>query len=288
MSRSGRFILGVLLVFLSANFAISAAAENTITIANFNIQMFSPKKAAKPEIMDTLAKIISRFDIVAIQRIRDPNYEAIEKLEQATDALGIDYSYIIGPRLGRTSSKEQYAYLYKAGVVAPDGFYTYEDPTNTFHRAPLIAKFKVKDGTLGFVLITIHTDPKAAKEEINALPKVVEDAKEHFPGEKDFIILGDLNADCTYFEGDDMSSPLADPQYTWLIDNSVATNLASESCAHNRIIVTTAMAKEDYASAMGSGAFRFDEAFGLSPNQAKQVSNHYPVFSTFFTDRDTD
>jgi deoxyribonuclease-1-like protein len=146
----------------------------------------------------------------------------------------------------------------------------------------------VKDGTLGFVLITIHTDPNAAKKEIKALPKVVKDAKEHFPGEKDFIILGDLNADCTYFEEDDMSSPLRDPQYTWLIDNSVDTSLASESCTHNRIIVTTAMAKEDYASAMGSGAFRFDEAFGLSPNQAKRVSDRYPVFSTFFTDRDTD
>jgi endonuclease/exonuclease/phosphatase family metal-dependent hydrolase len=225
---------------------------------------------------------------VAILEIRDPTYEAIEKLEQQTNALGVDYSYIIGPSLGRTSSKEQYAYMYKVGVVAPEGFYTYEDPANTFHRPPLIAKFKANNGTLGFVLITVHTDPDEAKEEIDALPKVLEDAKEHFPGEKDFIILGDLNADCTYFEEDDMSSPLRDPQYTWLIDSSVDTSLASESCVHNRIIVTTAMAKEDYASAMGSGAFRFDEAFGLSPNQAKQVSDHYPVFSTFFTERDTD
>ena len=56
--------------------------------------------------MDTIVKIISQFDIVAIQEIRDK--------------FGTDYNYVIGPRLGRTSSsKEQYAYMYRADTVEP-------------------------------------------------------------------------------------------------------------------------------------------------------------------------
>jgi hypothetical protein len=238
MRRLHRFVLCVSLIILSTSFAIPSAAENTITIANFNVQVFGQKKAAQPEVMDPLAKTLSRFDIVAIQKIRVPTYNAIEKLEQEIDALGIDYSYIIGPRLGRTSSKEQYAFMYRIGVVAPEEFYTYRDRTNRFHRAPFIAKFKTKDGTPGFILRTIHIDPDEAKKEINALPKVVENARDHFPGEKDFIILGNLNADCSYFDEDDLSSPLRDPEYTWLIDNAVDTSLASRSCTYDRIIIT--------------------------------------------------
>jgi hypothetical protein len=80
MSRFGRFALRFLLVLLSVTVAILLAADSTITIANFNIQVFGQKKASKPEVMYTLAKIISRFDIVAIQEIRDPTYNVIEAM----------------------------------------------------------------------------------------------------------------------------------------------------------------------------------------------------------------
>lgn len=70
MHRIGKFALGFLLLFLSLAVAIPLAAESTITIANFNVQVFGQKKASKPDVVDTLAKIISRFDIVATQELR--------------------------------------------------------------------------------------------------------------------------------------------------------------------------------------------------------------------------
>jgi len=91
----------------------SSSPVDTIRIASFNIQVFGRSKASKPEVMEVLANIISQFDVVAIQEIRDKSGKAIKDLEVAVDDLGENYDFIIGPRLGRTSSKEQYAYIYR-------------------------------------------------------------------------------------------------------------------------------------------------------------------------------
>ena len=74
--------------------------------------------------MSVLARILSQYDLVALQEIRDAEGTAIEKLESAVDGQGTDYEYLIGPRLGRTSSKEQYAFLYRVSTVTPGESYT--------------------------------------------------------------------------------------------------------------------------------------------------------------------
>ena len=49
----------------------STTGYETITIASFNIQIFGKTKAGKPDVMAVLPPIISEFDIVAIQEIRE-------------------------------------------------------------------------------------------------------------------------------------------------------------------------------------------------------------------------
>jgi len=56
--------------------------------------------------MEVLSKIISPFDVVAIQEIRDKSGKAIKDLEVAVDGLGENYDFLIGPWLGRSNSKE--------------------------------------------------------------------------------------------------------------------------------------------------------------------------------------
>ena len=186
----------------------STTTLTTIRIASFNIQVFGRAKASKDEVMEILANTISQFDIVAIQEIRDKSGTAIKALEVAVDDIGVNYDFVIGPRLGRTTSKEQYAYFYKTDVIEVEGSYTYDDSGNdTFHRELYIAKFKVKNGNLDFAMINIHVDPGEATSEINALPSVISNAQSHFT-ESDVILLGDLNADCNYFDEDNTTSPL--------------------------------------------------------------------------------
>lgn len=93
--------------------------------------------------------------------------------------------------------------------------YTYPDSNDRFQREPYVANFKVKNGNFDFVLVTIHTDPDTAAQEINELPMVVDDARSKYPGEGDFIVMGDLNADCTYFNKNSQS-PLKSSDYYWL------------------------------------------------------------------------
>jgi len=265
------------------------SSNDTIAIASFKIQVFGKTKAGKPEVMSILARIIHQFDIVAIQEIRDKSGTAMEKLEAEVDALGVDYEYVTGPRLGRTESKEQYAYMYRPDRVVYVGSYTFPVAQDIFHREPFVGKFAANNGDFDFLLLNIHTNPDEATAEMNALPIAVEDAKVRFSEEKDFIVLGNLNADCprqgNYFDENDLTSSLRSTMFTWLIDNSMDTNLAQSSCTYDRIIITE-HTKEDWTGK--AGVYRFDEIFDLNPDQAKKVSDHYPVWAIFHINHDSD
>jgi endonuclease/exonuclease/phosphatase family metal-dependent hydrolase len=261
-------------------------SSDTIIIANFNIQVFGKAKVRKTDVMVVLAKTITQFDIVAVQEIRDKSGTAIKSLEHAVDTMGADYKYIIGPRLGRTSLKEQYAFMYNTKTISAGESYTFNDQADFFHRDPFIAQFHANNGNFDFVLITLHADPDEATREINTIPMVVRDAQNHFPDEKDFIVLGDLYADCKYFDEDDPTSPLRNPEFVWLITNDMDTNLAKSSCTYDRIVITSMSTTEDYAGK--SGVFRFDSVFRLTDTTAKKVSDHYPVYGVFYVNRDGD
>lgn len=253
-----------------------------LSIANFNIQVFGIAKARKADVMETLAKTLSRFDVVAIQEIRDKSSEAIKALEERVDALGQDYTALTGPRLGRTASQEQYAYLYRTDTLECLGAYTYDDTArDQFHREPFIAHFRARHGAFSFVLITIHTDPDDATAEIRALSDVVADARVHFPDEPRIILLGDFNADCAYYDEEESVSDLRNDHYLWLITNDMDTNVAASECTYDRIVITSETAPYHAGKAQ---VFRFDEAFGLSPKEARAVSDHYPVYALFNTE----
>ncbi len=177
--------------------------------------------------------------------------------------------------------------MYNTETIVAGESYTFDDSSgDIFHREPFIANFTVKNGKYDFILITIHTDPDDATEEINSIPITVKDAQNHFPDEKDFIVLGDLNADCKYFDEDDQTSPMRNSEFMWLISNDMDTNIAKSSCAYDRIIITADTTVEDYVD--NSGVFLFDQIFSLSSKEAKRVSYHYPVYCEFYISKDLD
>lgn len=254
----------------------TSADSKTIIIASFNIQLFGTTKTSNFEVMGILAETIAQFDLVAIQGIRDKTGTAIKILEVKASDFGTDYDFIISPRLGRTTSKEQYAFFYKTSAIEVKGSYTFSDDNDKFQRDPFIAYFKSKDGSFDFVVINIHTDPDKATEEINALPGVISDAKNHY-SEPDVILLGDLNADGNYYDENNYNLPLRSSKYIWLITNNMDTTVADSSNTYDRIIITSATA-ENFMNI--AGVFRFDQQFEMNC-EPKEVSNHYPVFAKF-------
>jgi endonuclease/exonuclease/phosphatase family metal-dependent hydrolase len=172
----------------------------TIRIASFNIQAFGQTKLAKPQVMETLVNLVRRFDIVAIQEIRSKQQDVMPRfVELINKDGGRQYDFVISRRLGRTSSQEQYAFVFDAQRVEVDRRYCYTvaDPGDRLHREPFVAAFRARgpppDQAFTFTLINIHTDPDEVDQELNALDDVYRAVQYDGRGEDDVILLGDLN-----------------------------------------------------------------------------------------------
>jgi hypothetical protein len=90
---------------------------DVIRIASFNIQVFGEQKISNPDVVRILADVIRHFDIVAVQEIRDERQSLLPNFLQIVNGPGARYDYAIGPRLGRTTSKEQYAYIFNTDTI---------------------------------------------------------------------------------------------------------------------------------------------------------------------------
>jgi endonuclease/exonuclease/phosphatase family metal-dependent hydrolase len=265
-----------------------------VTIANFNIQIFGQSKRSKPEVMAVLTHTARRFDIMAVEEFRDETETTIPYYLAQINALpGPEYAVISSPRLGRTSSKENYAFFFNTQTVrlVPGSNYTFQDPssgtsTDLFQREPFVAHFQVVNGTFDFVLIVIHTEPDGTPQELGYLPLVLTDARNHFPAENDFIMLGDMNADCSYLSQSEAAAlQIRNASFVWVVPDSADTTTKSTDCAYDRVILTEGV-REDFTG--NWGIFRFDNEFNLNQSQTEDVSDHYPVWADFWVANDTD
>src|SRR5262245_16493204 len=161
-----------------------------IRIASFNIQVFGEKKAQNQPVMQTLAAIIRNFHVVAIQEIRTQDDYFIDNfLRNYVNQQGRYYDKVVGPRLGRSNSKEQYAFLYDTAAIElnPASVYTVNDPEDLLHREPLVAMFRVKgippQEAFTFVLVDIHTDPDETSSELDTMAQVYQAVRRSSGGE---------------------------------------------------------------------------------------------------------
>ncbi|HOM92592.1 MAG: hypothetical protein BWX81_00123 [Spirochaetes bacterium ADurb.Bin110] len=104
-----------ILFFLNALFIIPC--QETISVASFNLGIFGPSKSANPYVLDAISHIIRYFDVVAVQEIRDKEGLSITRLLDAVNRSGYEYALSVSPRLGHTSSKEQYAVFYRKNLL---------------------------------------------------------------------------------------------------------------------------------------------------------------------------
>jgi len=276
----------VLFVFTGASCASGeqreAAASKTVTLCSFNIQIFGAAKMAKPGVKEVLAEIVSSLDICAVQEVRsalpDPVLEFMALLPER-------YLYILGEREGRSSSKEQYWVIFDSEKFYVQDAEAYPDAEDKFERDPLGVYFKTS-GAFDFILIDNHISPSDAANEIAALPEAASWFRELW-GETDIIILGDFNADGAYYNEDALVTVFPAEEWLSLITNDYDTTVAASSNTYDRIIISVSTL-EDFAGAQG--VLRFDEAenFPALGIEAKTVSDHYPVWASFYLDCDTD
>ncbi|MFH1179152.1 MAG: endonuclease/exonuclease/phosphatase family protein [Candidatus Bathyarchaeota archaeon] len=255
--------------------------NDSIRIAAFNIQIFGESKRGKSDVMETLVDIVREFDVVLVQEIRDSSETTAPIFLEAINALdGAEYAFVRSERLGRSSSKEAYAYFYNTETVQylVGSAFVYDDVDDVFEREPFVASFRA--GCFDFTLIGIHTKPDDAYNEIGNLT-IVFDLVESLGDERDIIALGDFNADGSYFDEDSMSNPLRGSEYIWVIGNDVDT-MTKTDWTYDRMVMTDYTYSGEYI-ADSAMVYRFDSVYGLNQTFTEAVSDYYPIYGEFNT-----
>ena len=187
----------------------SKTVDSTLLLATWNIREFGGTKSGgrDAESLYYIAEIISRFDIVAIQEVRD-NLDALDELMKI---LGPWWKYLVSDvTFGRQGNNERHAYIYDirkitfggmAGELVPEMKKTKGTLSSdfAFSRTPYVAGFKA--GWFKFTLCTQHfyygesksDDPQRLKESQNIVRLLKKRMRSKDAWAGNSILLGDFN-----------------------------------------------------------------------------------------------
>jgi len=254
-----------------------------IIVGSFNIQMFGKSKMGKPGVVSILTDIARRFDILAVQELRDKDQNVIPEFLQRINADGSTYAAAVGPRQGyvvagqTTRYFEQTVFIYdttKVELIGPT--YAAHDRYQIMHRPPFVGHFRCLnvpiEQAFSFALMNVHIDPDDAHIEFEALREIIGEVYTNHPGEDDFILLGDMNEE-----------PHKYHKYQWMrsqhaaLPSTIKTNTVQTE-AYDNIIFDSGYTAE-YRNL--AGVMNIQEVYGLSLADTQLVSDHYPVWAVF-------
>jgi deoxyribonuclease-1-like protein len=251
--------------------------NDTIRIASFNIQVFGEAKVNNPEVMPVIIEVLKNFDLIAIQEVRAQTDVCQELVMRLNQSGPYRYDYVVGPRLGRSSSKEQYAYIYDLASIEVDRnqLYTVDDRNDLLHREPLVGWFRARgpapQQAFTFSLVNVHTDPDEVDRELSSLDDVFTSVRDDQRQEDDVIMLGDFNAHNTKLGELGMLPGLV------CVVNNTPTNTRGDKQYDN--ILFSRVATTEFSGR--GGVFDFLRQHNLTLEQALAVSDHLPVWAEF-------
>ncbi|MCU0717254.1 MAG: endonuclease/exonuclease/phosphatase family protein [Pirellula sp.] len=247
-----------------------------IRIATFNLHSFGESKLQKQPVVETLARIIRQFDVVALQHIHSRQTDILPMLLDRINMSDRRYDYCIGPRVGPENAKQQFAFVFDTARIETDReqLYTVEDPQNLMDYEPLVGWFRVKrlhpEASFTFSLVNVRIDPASADRERDLLPALLRSVRQDGRAEDDVILLGDFSSSSTQIQ----SVPTLGLHTA--IDE-VATTVSGEWMLDNILFPTRST--DEFTGR--SGVIDFLRQLNLSYDQAMQVSAHLPVWAEF-------
>ncbi|NXE55695.1 DNAS1 protein, partial [Casuarius casuarius] len=204
--------------------------------------------------------IVSEYDIILVQEVRDTDLSAVQKLmDQLNSVSPHPYSFLVSKPLGQSTYKEQYLFIYRLDMVSVLESYYYDNSGAVFSREPFIAKVSSPYTQVEeFVLVPLHANPNNAVAEIDALYDVYTDVISQWATNVSSIAARRETA-CE-----------------WLIPDSADTTVTLTDCAYDRIVACGSALTS--AVEPGSAAVNnFQEIFQLQYKDALAVSDHFPV-----------
>jgi endonuclease/exonuclease/phosphatase family metal-dependent hydrolase len=265
--------------------AVYETGQANLVIGSFNIQSLGKTKMSNLRIVEILVDITRRFDILAIQELRDIDQTVIPQLLEYLNQDGSHFAAAVGPRQSYVvngvpnSYAEQAVFIFDTDTIELLGqSYVAYDHYQRMHRSPYVAHFRCRSNSpeqaFSFVLMNVHTDPDDIYAEYDALRDIIGGVYANHRGEEDFILLGDLNGEPQQFQ-----------KYRWMqqqfaaIPSTWTTNTAQTKCYDN--LVFDAGYTAEYTGQ--SGVMNLMTEYGLSNDDARKVSDHMPVWAVFST-----
>lgn len=136
--------------------------------------------------------------------------------------------------------------------------YDYQkDYQDQMQRPPLKCTFTSNNWT--FSIYTVHTQPDNVPGELSVMQTIIDSPNE------DTIIIGDLNADGSYYDEGDIRHFT---EWNWVVTNDIDTTVAESDNTYDRIIINQA-AENNLIS------------FGVMDDVERAQSDHYLIYGCF-------
>lgn len=293
---------------------IAVSCASSILVASWNVQNYGTSKAAKTTVVDLLSKVIMRYDVFFMQEVSTVGGgvgscgdNSIVEICTLLNRINSDdragagaFGQITTPNSGSGGTAEKYSVFYrKSAVSITETGLASSVAEGTYTRPPMYAR--VKTSSFDFYVLSIHTNPTNATQEIQDLPYA---ANVRYATDPEVMIVGDFNSDGSYFTEAtgwttfDARFVPATP-YTRAIADTVDTTVAQgNTYTYDRIVLSPSLATKMQASSaaphyfdgLGTGATCTSGDYtqlmnaiitaGLASScngAALQVSDHYPV-----------
>ncbi len=255
----------------------AASTRPAIRVATFNLDGLDDNRLANPKVCDSLVRILSRFDVVALQHVHSGNRGVLMRLKDQINATGRCFDFVTCPTLDRDPVEIYNAMLFDATTVEvdPKTVHSIDAPPGTFHVLPLLAEFRVRgpppSEAFTFMLVNVLVDPRRGPQELDALADVFRAARDGGQGEDDIIMLGDLETDPEHL------GRLGRVPGLVAAVNGVPTTTRGTRLADN--ILFDRSATVEYTGR--SGVLDMIRELDLTPQEALDVSEHLPVWAEF-------
>jgi endonuclease/exonuclease/phosphatase family metal-dependent hydrolase len=262
-------------------FSCSLLFGDTISIATFNIRIFSNNSRDDEELYQ-ICNLLKEFDFIAIQEVRDT--QILDRtVSMLKNQFNLNYNYLASDKVGTERSKEIYAYLYRTEKVKPlKNFGLYKDAEDHFIREPFVALFKA--GEFDFYAINIHSiygdsvsERRFEAKKLAGVYAVVQSRD----GENEVLLMGDFN-----LAPDDSGY-----QSLKAIPNMVVVNGKLPTSIKDKLYDNIWFQANFTREFTGKfGIINFDEVlFGNDDKKASlMVSDHRPLWAEFDVSVDDD
>lgn len=282
------------LILLKNPSCLIAQDRPTVQIASFNIKRLGETAHDIHRDWEKLVEVVTRYDIVALVEVMerssiDSLIHLIETKEQK------DWDYVISDSLCKSGYCEHYSVIWRtenAEKVQNGAEGYFPDPGNKLVREPFFTTLRA--GNFDFTIACMHVyygnSVGDRKKEIKLLDEVYKYVQDFNGKEGDVILVGDFNRNekCNSWKGLKRIHSM-----TCLIPYSIKTTIAKSYKGANSYDNIWFQLDSTSEFTGTYGIYNYSEEYTsniytISDTIKTRISDHRPVWASFYTDIDDD